>query len=86
MGLSPWDWESEDRLRTMGHPPKTEVFCPARQKFDRASLSTARRMSEQPHVPLSTVTFMEVMDVTLNTLSVFLIQEVWGFPCITERK
>ena len=79
----------------MAHLPETEVFyccqiantpCPARQKFDSGCLSTARRMSEQPHVPLSTVMFMEMTDVTLNTLSVLLIQKVWGFPCIIERK
>lgn len=61
----------------MGRLSKSEVFycCqiantprPARQKFDYASLSTARRTSEQPHVPLSTVTFMEMMDVNTEHL------------------
>lgn len=79
----------------MGHLPKTEMFyccwiahtpCPARQRFDHGTLSTVRRLSEQPHVPLSTVMLVEMMDVTLNTLSVLLIQEVWGFTCIIERK
>lgn len=31
-------------------------------------LGTCRRFSEQPHLPLSTVMLMEMMNVTLNTL------------------